>query len=164
MYTAKIWCLVACIKHSTLRNYGYVQQVKHWFVVILLFLKHLLFLFVHWSSNKGQAPACPGQHTEDLNFSRDFQLPCKALSCTAARLVTAQHSVRFAHVPQLQMWSRTQAAQPRGREQNPLHTHSTAVQMTSPSATQIISRQNGNVIPDGGRAKVSRRDLRTPQV
>lgn len=78
--------------------------------------------FVHWSSNKGQTPACPGQHTEDLNFSRDFQLSRKALSCTTARLVTPQHSARFAHVPQLQMWSRTPAAQRRGSEWNPLHT------------------------------------------
>lgn len=36
--------------------------------------------------------------------------------------MTAQHSAHFAHVPQLQMWSRTRAAQPRGKERNPLHT------------------------------------------
>lgn len=90
-------------------------------MAIFPLLKHPLFLFVHSSSNKGQTPACPGQHTEDLNFSRDFQLSRKALSCTTARLVTPQHSARFAHVPELQMWSKTPATQPRGSEWNPLH-------------------------------------------
>ena len=36
------------------------------------FLKHPLFLVVHWSSNKGQIPACPGQHAEDIKFSWDL--------------------------------------------------------------------------------------------
>lgn len=31
------WCPIACIKHSTLRNYSYVQYVKCWFMPIFLF-------------------------------------------------------------------------------------------------------------------------------
>lgn len=67
------WCPIACIKHSTLRNYSYVQYVKCWFMPIFLFLKkkHPLFLVVHWSSNKGQIPGCSGQHAEDTKFSWD---------------------------------------------------------------------------------------------
>lgn len=68
------WCPIACIKHSTLRNYSYVQYVKCWFMPIFLFFffkKHPLFLVVHWSSNKGQIPGCSGQHAEDTKFSWD---------------------------------------------------------------------------------------------
>lgn len=49
-----------------------MQYVKCWFVPIFSFLKHPLFLVVHWSSNKGQMPACPGQHAEDMKFSWDL--------------------------------------------------------------------------------------------
>lgn len=36
------------------------------------FLKPPLFLVVRWCSNKGQIPACPGQHAEDITFSWDL--------------------------------------------------------------------------------------------
>jgi len=128
------------------------------------FLKHPLFLVHHhWSSRKGQIPACPRQHTQGIKFSRDL-----AAITQSAHLC---YKAGFARVPQLQLCSRTEAAQPR-RKWAHSHPHPwcsacqplKVVGMTSQSTAQIISGQNGNTILNRGRAKVSWREQRMLQL
>lgn len=74
MHVAKF--LVPHCLHKTLnvkKLWMRVQYVKQWFVPFFFsFSKHPLFLIVHWSSNKGQIPACPGQHAEDIKLKLGF--------------------------------------------------------------------------------------------
>lgn len=117
------------------------------------FLKPPLFLVVHWCPNKGQIPACPGQHAEDITFSWNLAAITQSAQLCYCQTHDSTTSSSLCPCPTAPSVEQDWCCTAKGKwAHSPPHPRCCTRQpplccgVTSPSAAQIISGQNGNVV------------------